>query len=185
MTSKGISKAISLKTILAIAAFLVSCSNDESKIKPFADKNELTKERAEKGEIVYTDSARITAKVNAPEVVRSTSGEIYTEMPKGLQSVFYDRNQLPNAFLKANYGIRKPMQQSMEVRGNVVVVNRKGDTLTTDKLTWYETQDRLYTDKFVKIKTATELIFGEGFESNQDFSKYKIIKPTGFVSLKK
>ena len=40
------------------------------------------------------------------------------------------------------------------------------------------------TARFVKITTADEIIFGDGFESNQDFTKYKIFKIRGTISLK-
>ena len=36
----------------------------------------------------------------------------------------------------------------------------------------------------MKIKRQDELIYGEGFESNETFTKYKIIKPSGRVKLK-
>lgn len=34
---------------------------------------------------------------------------------------------------------------------------------------------------FVRIKKKREILYGEGFESNDDFSKYKIFKIKGTI----
>ena len=163
---------------------LTACTNEPKKIQLFADVKNLNREVAETVEILYTDSAKMKAKVNAPVVVRVTMGESYTEMPKGLQAKFYDSREQQNAFLRADYGKRFTLSQMMEVRGRVLVVNEKGDSLNTEKLVWYENQDRLYTDQPVRIKTKDEIIYGDGLESNQEFSRYRILNVKGVVSLK-
>jgi hypothetical protein len=42
----------------------------------------------------------------------------------------------------------------------------------------------LYTDKFVKITTDGEQLFGEGMEAQEDFTNYKIKKLRGTVKVK-
>jgi LPS export ABC transporter protein LptC len=163
---------------------MTACTNEPKKIQLFADVKNLNRELAEKVEILYTDSAKTKARVTAPIVVRVTLGESYTEMPKGLLARFYDSREHQNAFLKADYGKRYTLSQMMEVKGRVLVVNEKGDSLNTEKLIWYENQDRLYTDEPVRIKTKDEIIYGDGLESNQDFSRYRILNVKGVVSLK-
>ncbi len=177
-----IKRALEASFILLLA--LSACTNEPKKIQLFADVKNLNRELAEIVEILYTDSAKLKAKVNAPVVVRVTMGESYTEMPKGLQARFFDSREQQNAFLKADYGKRFTLSQMMEVRGRVLVVNEKGDSLNTEKLVWYENQDRLYTDQPVRIKTKDEIIYGDGLESNQDFSRYRILNVKGVVSLK-
>lgn len=44
--------------------------------------------------------------------------------------------------------------------------------------------ERIYSDKFVRITTEDEILYGEGFESNQEFTNWKIIKPTGSIKIK-
>ena len=65
-----------------------------------------------------------------------------------------------------------------------MVVNKKGETLNTEHLIWEEKTEKIHTDEFVKITTEDEVIFGHGFESNQDFSKYRIKKIKGTIDLK-
>ena len=69
-------------------------------------------------------------------------------------------------------------------KNDVVVVNQKGEQLNTEKLLWDENTGKIYSDEFVKITTPDEIIMGKGFEANQDFSKYKIFKVTGNITVK-
>jgi hypothetical protein len=58
-----------------------------------------------------------------------------------------------------------------------------GDELNTEELYWYQKEELFKTDKFVTIRSESELHTGEGLEANQDFSYYTIIRPTGTLSI--
>ena len=87
--------------------------------------------------------------------------------------------------LKANYAIHYENERRWEARKDVVVVNSKGERLNTEKLIWDERKEKLSSDQHVKISTAEEIIYGNGFEANQDFSSYKIFNVTGRITVKK
>ena len=72
----------------------------------------------------------------------------------------------------------------MEAHENVVVVNDKGEQLNTEYLRWEEKKGKLFSDQFVKISTADQIIYGEGFEAEQDFSSYRIFKTKGIINVK-
>jgi len=76
------------------------------------------------------------------------------------------------------------LSKRMEAKYAVEVVNKTGEKLETERLIWDEQNKRIYTDAFVKITTATEVIRGKGMESNQDFTKYQIKQVTGTIQLK-
>ena len=71
----------------------------------------------------------------------------------------------------------------MVVKNNVVIRNINGDILETDLLNWDENKQEIYTDDFVKITTKSEVIYGQGFVSNQNFSKYTIKNIKGTILL--
>nr|MBP6335704.1 LPS export ABC transporter periplasmic protein LptC [Bacteroidia bacterium] len=85
--------------------------------------------------------------------------------------------------MDADYGVRYEKEQKMEARKNVVVVNERGEQLNTEHLVWDEKRQKLTSDQFVKITTKDEIIYGNGFEANQDFSKYKIFNIKGTISI--
>lgn len=138
----------------------------------------------EKGEqiaITYTDSGTLRARLSAPLVEHFKTGKPRVEMKKGLRVYFYTaadpRN--PNSMLRADYGIKYELQQQIVLKGDVVVVNNDHDTLNTEMLIWDELHRKISSDKSVRIRKKDEILYGEGFESNEDFSKYKIFHITG------
>ena len=132
---------------------------------------------------LYSDSARLKIKLNAGLQQQYESGDaIY---PKGLFLTFLnDRGQVETT-LRANYGKYNKDSDAYLVRGNVIVKNiAKNETLDTEELQWDKRKQQIHTDKFVKIRTATEVLTGNGLVANQDFSRYRILKPAGIFSVK-
>ena len=48
------------------------------------------------------------------------------------------------------------------------------DRLETEELIWDEATEKVYTNKFVIIRRPGEIIYGHGFEANQDFTFSRI-----------
>jgi hypothetical protein len=64
----------------------------------------------------------------------------------------------------------------------VIAFNAKGDTLRTPDLWWDQNTRKFYTDKVVRFKSASKIIYGgKGFEADQDLSHYFIFQPTGII----
>ena len=141
-------------------------------------------ETAKSIKILYSDSAHVKVEITAPVLDHYESESPYIEMPKGLHAIFYDKGMEVKSRLQADYGIRYERDQRIEANRNVVVINEKGDQLNTEHLVWDERTEKLTSDQFVKITTKDEIIFGNGFEANQDFSKYKIFNIKGTIALK-
>ena len=72
---------------------------------------------------------------------------------------------------------------NLSVRNNVHVVNKKQEEMNTEELNWDQVNDRVWTDRFIKISTKDEIIYGEGFEANQDFTSYEIKRITGTIKV--
>ncbi len=175
-------RILSLLLLIMIAG-ITGCENDLEKVKLYSKGDKIPQESAKSIKILYSDSARVKVEITAPVLNRFESENPYIEMPKGLRTIFYNEKMEVNSRLDAKYGIRYEKEQRMEARKNVVVINEKGDKLETEHLIWDERTEKLLSDEFVKITTKDEIIFGNGFEANQDFSKYKIFNIKGTISL--
>lgn len=163
---------------------LFSCENRTEDVEKLTGGNKLAQvETSKEVTITYSDSAQVKAVLKAKELVSYHSETPYLEMPKGLNVDFYSAAGVVQSKLSARYGIRFENQKRVTLRDNVVVTNDKGERLDTERLYWDEKKQLLYSDKFVKISTADKVIYGEGFESNQNFTRYKIFKIKGMVSL--
>jgi LPS export ABC transporter protein LptC len=141
-------------------------------------------ERATGVILTVTDSGHKIAEIRTPLMERYSGKNPYIEMTKGLKGLFFNKNGVKENQLDADYGISKQNEKIIEVRRNVILENVKGEKLNSEKLVWNQATQKIYTDEFVKITTPDEVIYGDGFESNQNFTEYRIFKIKGILSLK-
>lgn len=170
--------------VLYIIVF-VSCENDIEKVTLVTDKKILPVETSTKLTILYSDSAKIKVKITTPSLQRFNTKEPYTEMPQGVHVEFYDNEMKVKSTLDAKYALRKDVENVMEAKNDVVVVNEKNEKLNTEHLIWDEKTSKIYSKEFVKITTPDKIIYGNGFEANQDFTSYKIFNIKGVITINK
>lgn len=134
--------------------------------------------------ITYTDSAKAKFRLTAPRLETYGGTDPYEICPNGMVIDFFDDSMHISSHVSANYGIRHEKTQIMEADNKVVVVNKKGEQLNTEQLFWDANKHTIYTNKYVIIKTTSEILYGTGLTSNEDFSNYKITNISGTVKLK-
>jgi LPS export ABC transporter protein LptC len=181
--------AIFLTTSLMLLGvlFLASCNHKAEEIKQLAEtESKMGIEQATDIEIIYADSAVLKAKIKAPVMERfANEANPYMEMKKGLKAYFYDKDHKIESTLKANYGISYEATKIIHLKEDVHIINSKGEELSSEELFWDQNKQKIYTEKYVTIKRINEIIYGDGFESNENFTKYKILRPKGRVNIKK
>jgi LPS export ABC transporter protein LptC len=153
-------------------------------VNAIVDNRLLPVEVADNIRIIYSDSALLKVILEAKHLERFVGENPYLEMTEGVHVRFFNPMGDVESELSSNYAVSYQNTDIMEAKENVVVVNKKGETLNTEHLVWEEKTERIHTEEFVKITTADEVIFGHGLESNQDFSKYRIKKIKGTINLK-
>lgn len=171
-----------MRPLLAVLLFfmlLASCKNDIETINLVTAESLAPNMTDKDVEIIFSDSAKMKIKLMSPLLQHYVKDTSYMVFPQGIHVLFYDDSLKVKTELTSKYAIRYDGLGRMEARNDVVLTNIKGEKLNTERLIWDENKKLIYTDAFVKIATADEIIFGDGLESNQDFSKYRIIKPTG------
>ena len=132
-------------------------------------------------EIFYTENADLKVQAFAPEMHRYAGDVAYNEMPAGIRVIFFDSTSKESSRLTSNYAIDHLTTNIMEAKNDVVIVNSEGEQLNTEHLIWDRNKQMIYSEVFVKITTEDEIILGEGFESNETFTWYKILKPRGTI----
>jgi LPS export ABC transporter protein LptC len=142
------------------------------------------KETAEQVEITYTDSGLLKARLQAPLMIAvKQAKEPYMEMPKGLKGTFYGNDGAVESYLSSEYAISYNESKKVILRRNVEVLNVKGERLNTEELHWDQKSGRIYTDKFVQITTAGQIIMGDGMTANQTFTEWEINRYRGTINL--
>jgi LPS export ABC transporter protein LptC len=176
---------VALFFLVVLGIQLVSCENDQAEIMRVTKVSKEPVEHIKELEILYSDSGLVRVKVNARELKKILFPEPITELPAGIHIQFYNENKNVTSELRAKYAIHYENDSKWEAQKDVVVINEKGERLNTEKLIWNEREEKLTSDERVTITTAEEIIYGDGFEANQDFSRYKIFNVKGILTVKK
>lgn len=165
--------------LLFVLAGFLSCKKAPVDV-PEATTYELDMERAEKVEILYSDSAEIRVKVKGPTMLNYMDRrEPRQEFPDGLEVYFYGENLEITSTLTAHYGIRYDNQDQVIVRDSVVWKSANDQRLETEELTWNERTQKVYTNRFAAIITPEDTIFTRYFEADQNFKNIKFRSNTG------
>ncbi|MCK5906494.1 MAG: LPS export ABC transporter periplasmic protein LptC [Flavobacteriales bacterium] len=175
----------SIVVLLGIA-MLFSCENKMSEIDKLTSSEINTDNNITNLDMIYTDSGIVKLRLKAPiAIIHDEKDEPYKEFPVGLEVFFFkDRDTVVENYLRANYGINYEKKDITEVRGDVVVVNEKGDTLKTEKLFWDSKKKLIFSEELVRIIQKDQVIIGEdGFEADESFSYYSIKNSSGDISV--
>ena len=183
-----IGKKIFLKsTIIPIFGLLVlfSCKkNDISEIYNLTKIDTTSSQSVWNLETIYTDSGKVKMKISAPLVQRFEEAEKEnkkTLFPQGMKVTFYNSNEEVKSWLSSKYAIYHESENLWEASDSVVAVNEEGKTLNTELLFWDEKKQIIYSNKFVKITTDKEVIYGDGFEADQSFTYWEITNVKGTI----
>lgn len=175
--SKSIATAVAM-------LFLFSCSNNPREVHEITRVDDFPMEVQENLSLTYSDSANIRLRLSAPLAEYYPQLEVpVRKFPEGIDVRFFDRFGKVDSRLTANYAEEQIHNNLWLAKGNVVVVNSKGEQLNTEELYWDENEEKIYSDKFVKITTDKEIIHGEGFQADQNFENYVINKVTGTIAI--
>ncbi len=178
ITLYSISKRIFTSRLLFLVAFgysLISCKNDIETINALTNEVDLPDVSGFNIEISYTDSGILKGKILAPEAHDySRKEEPYTEFPKGIKVIFYDKSGNPESYIQANYAILYKKKQLWEGRNQVLAENQaKGEKLETEQIFWDQNEKLIYSEKFSTITNKDGVFYGEnGFEARENLSKW-------------
>lgn len=123
----------------------------------------------------YTDSGRIEMIMSAPIIeTYSKTEEPYSEFKSGIKVRFYNGHPEAVGSVTAKYAKFTDSKNLWELQDSVVAINEAGEKLETDLLYWDQKKSLIYTDRFVKITTADQIVQGYGLESDPRLSKRKM-----------
>jgi len=172
---------IKKKSIIIIVGWMVlfACSPDLKTIEDIIRADESPEETTFGIKIIYSDEAEIRVIMRSPRMDRYEGEKNYLEMPEGLEVEFYDSLMNISSSLSANYAISYNDNELIETRNDVVVINEIGERLNTEHLVWDKSKGIIFSDKFVKITREDEVLYGDGFESDERFNQWEIKRPRG------
>ena len=152
-----------------------SCENDLEEIDKLFPQEMISVETAKDVSMIYSDSAMIKVQIAGPVMLRHLDKDNpRQEFTDGVKVIFFTYGQQVESILTAKYAIRLEKKKQIIVRDSVVWESSNNEKLETNKLIWDERKEKVYTNQFVTITKPDEIIYGIGFEANQDFSTWTI-----------
>lgn len=131
---------------------------------------------------LFSDSARVRIRLQAKTQLEFESGD--REFPDGVFLEFFEKDGSKSSTLSAERGQYMAKEKLYRAEGNVIVISLlTNDELNTEELFWDPMKEKIYTEKFVTIKSEGEVHSGQGMTASQDFSTYTITKPTGTLTI--
>ncbi len=180
-------KNILFKTplLLGVLFFLSSCENDIQQVNELTAREDSAIVSADNVEIKYSLSGNIKFLLNTPYLERfiEPNDKSYIEFPKGVHMVFYNETGEVTSTLRANYSIYYEDEGRWIAQYDVEAVNEKGEKLNTEYLVWSQKEGTITSDQHVKVTASDGIYYGDGFESDQTFTTWEILKPRGIINI--
>ncbi len=163
---------------------LWSCQNELSDIQKVTPREEAFREVARDVSLLYSDSAVVRVRVEGPVMVRYLDkSNLREEFPEGLKVHFFGSRDKVNSVLTSKFAVRYENKQEITVRDSVVWISKAGEKLETEELIWDEKNKKVYSNRYVRITNEEEVIYGYGFEANQEFTEWRITQIEGRIGV--
>lgn len=129
---------------------------------------------------LISDSGITRYRLNAKEwLVFGKAKEPYWYFPKGIYVEKFDTLFQSEASIQADTAYNYEKKSLWKLVGNVKIESLEGTRFETSLLYWDQKEEKIYSDKYIRIEEEDKVITGIGFESNQDMSQYKIFDSQG------
>ncbi|MCH2045590.1 MAG: LPS export ABC transporter periplasmic protein LptC [Saprospiraceae bacterium] len=159
---------------------LVACGNSMADIEQVKVMDKAGIERATNIQMYYSDSAIVRVLVKAPVMLNHLDPENpRREFPNGIKADFFDDSGNLSSKLTAKSATQQEREETVTVRDSVVIWNYRKERLECEELILDRPKDKISSTKYVKITTPENTIWGYGFESNMEFTKWRILEVKG------
>lgn len=167
--------------LMSVFILLFSCKKELPPINK--KKVEFPSRTLINANIINKDSGRISGNLRSPLIeMYETVDSPYTVFRKGLDLDFYQKGSVKPAYFQADWGRLSDVTGIYEGRGNVIIVNEKGDSLKSEQLFWNKKNKTVYTSKEVYLISSEgdSLTAKNGLQATDDLETYTLFNNQGF-----
>ena len=154
--------------VLSITLFL-GCESNFKEVQKINFSEFVPSGEADKINLKYTDSGRITAVLVSPKMREFASVDFpFTEFPKGIDVTLFDKNG-KKTFIKSDYATSFKSTNIIDLKGNVKINSQDGQTLETDQLYFDQKNEWFFTENSFKFTDPKGVSNGKGIDFSKDF----------------
>jgi LPS export ABC transporter protein LptC len=163
---------------------LSACRNDIEQVRAITDKNTHPVQTSHNAVYSFSEKGKMHTRLEATllEQFELEGDEDYLLARNGFTMIFFDANELEDARISARNGKYEEKKKTLTAWESVVLMNKSGEKLETEELIYLQDSARIVTDKPVVITLVGGTVLrGRGLESNDSFTQYRILQPTGDI----
>lgn len=159
----------------------LACSGEHKEVVEVTFDPETTYTMKTTGVIsLISDSGVTRYRANAKEwLVYGKAKEPYWYFPEGIYVEKFDSLFHTEASIVADTAYYYDKRGLFRFVGQVEVKSLQGEHFETEELFWNQKEDKVYSDRFIRIEQEDKIITGVGFESNQNMTRYTIRESRG------
>ena len=173
-------KYISITTALAVVMLLLfsSCSGKRKELGAAITERDSLPVMDTRGVVtLVSDSGVIRYRLNAEEwLVYDKKDPPYWAFEKGVYVEKFDSLFQVEASIKADTAYYYDKKKLWKLISNVHIQSQKGELFDTELLYWDQNAKKVYSDEAVRVEQTDRIIYAEGFESNEQMTKYTFFK---------
>ena len=186
--SKTYIRIINITAAFCAAVMFVlfpSCSGNRKNLADAISENDTRPTMNSLGVTTLISDSGITRyKIVTEEwVINDKKTPPYWAFEKGVYLEKFDTLFHIDASIKADTAYYYEKKKLWELRSNVQIQSQRGDKFETELLFWNEKEEKVYSDKYIRISQEDKVITGYGFESDQNLTEYQIKNTTGVFTV--
>ena len=143
------------------------------------DARQMPVQTSYNAEYTYSEKGKIRNRLYAGQLDQFVGENGHLDASQGLTFIFLDSLEQEEARLTSIRGVYYEKEKKMVVTDSVELRNAAGEKLETQELIFLQDSGKIFTDKFVTIKLEKEILYGTGFDADQDLSNYTMKNPEG------
>ena len=169
-----------LMMALVVAFCTIACSDEKREtIALSADPETFPTMRTTNVSTTISDSGYTRYHITAPLwLMYEEAKEPHWNFPDGMFIVKFDNDMKEDGTFTADTATFFSNKKLWRFDRNVRMRNINGDRFLTHQLFWDQNLRKIYSDSFIHIERSDRIIEGYGFESNENMTSYKVMRPT-------
>lgn len=170
-----------LAALLIAMTLFLGCESNFKQVQKSNFSEFVPSGEAEKINLKYTDSGRITAILVSPKMMEYGAVDFpFTDFPKGIDVTLIDKNNKRTIIL-ADYATSYKATNIIDLKGNVKITSQDGQILETDQLYFDQKNEWFFTEKNFKFTDPKGTSNGQGIDFSKDFKVINSQKITGEI----
>jgi LPS export ABC transporter protein LptC len=176
-----IKKPIRLVVVVLASSLFLGCESNFKEVQKSNFSEFVPSGEAEKINLKYTDSGRITAILVSPLMKEYANVAFpFTDFPKGIDVTLYDKNNKRTVIL-ADFATSYKSTNIIDLKGNVKITSQEGQILETDQLYFDQKNEWFFTEKNFKFTDPKGTSNGQGIDFSKDFKVINSQKIAGEI----